>query len=179
MNLILGGLVEPLLITGGFGGYPLAGSLTLREAVRAWLAGQSSITSIAGGIYFAKPSQVAAYPCLLIRLDDRKYGHNLAGADGTSVATVEVAALGLVESQCIALVEAVRDVADGFRGTQSGVPIVSCLLDDESDPLPVPPPDGSDNAIYQATVNYRIKHRVPAPTGVTQTNPRRRSIRGP
>ena len=55
----------------------------------------------------------------MLLVDDRKYGHNLAGADGTSVATMEVAALGLVESQCIAIVEAIRNFADGFRGPKT------------------------------------------------------------
>lgn len=143
---------------------------TLREAVRAWLVSQSSVTAVVGQrVYFAVPSQLAAYPCIAVMVPTRSYGHNLAGADGTSVATVEITALGLTESDCIAAAEAVRNFADGFQGTQSGVAIMTCLYDDESDPTPVPPPDGSDNWICQATIDYRVKHRVPRPTSVTQT----------
>lgn len=145
--------------------------LTLREAVRAWLAAEASVTAVVGNrIYFAVPSQLSAYPCLAVLVSARKYGHNLAGADGSSTATVELVGLGLRESDVIAIAEAVRNFADGFRGTQSGLAILSCYLEDEEDPMPVPPPDGSANWIYQVEVDYRIKHRVAAPTSVTQTN---------
>lgn len=144
-------------------------ALTLREAVRAWLASQPALTSVVQGIYFAQPSQLAAYPCCVIMVPARQYGHNLAGADGTSTATFEISVFGLYESQAIAGIEAVRNFADGFRGVQSGVAILSCLLDDEEDATPVRPPDGSDQFIYQATVDYKVKHRVPSPTSVTQT----------
>lgn len=172
MNLVLGGLGEALLVTGGFGGVGGSAPLTLREAVRAWLVSQASVTSLVGSnVYFGVPSQLAAYPCLVILVPTRSYGHNLAGADGTSVATVEITGLGLRESQCVAMAEAIRNFADGFQGVQSGVPIMSCLLDDpaEADPVPVPPPDGSDQFIYQITLDYRVKHRVAKPTSVTQT----------
>jgi Protein of unknown function (DUF3168) len=144
--------------------------LTLREAVAAWLRSQSSVTAIVGNrIYFAQPSQRAAYPCCVIKVPTRKYGHNLGGADGTSVATVAITALAIAESQVIALAEAIRNFADGFRGTQSGVGILSCLIDDEADDETAPP-DGSDNWIYQVTLEYRVAHRVPAPTSVTQSS---------
>ena len=156
-------------IIAGWQSTPSAHVLTLREAVRAWLVGQSSIAGIAGSrVYFAVPSQLSAYPCVVVMVPTRAWSHNLAGADGTSIATVEISALGLYESQCIALAEAIRNFADGFQGIQSGVAVLTCLYDDESDPTPVPPPDGSDNFIYQCTVDYRVKHRVPRPTSVTQ-----------
>jgi hypothetical protein len=149
---------------------PKPAAITLREAVRAWLAGDPAIQAIVGGrIYFAVPSQLAAYPCLAILVHGRTYGHNLAGADGTSSAAVQVAAFATRESDCIALIEAVRNFADGFRGPlATGFPVMACLLDDETDPMPVPPPDGSDGWIYQAAVDYRIRHRVPGPSSVTQ-----------
>ena len=144
-------------------------ALTLREAVAAWLAGLPALTSVSPRVYFAQPSQVSAYPCTTVQVKARSYGHNLAGADGTSLATVEITEMALRESQCVALADAVRNSADGFRGTQSGVAILGCLLDDEADGQ-APPPDGSDQWIYQITLEYRVKHRVPAPTNVTQTN---------
>jgi hypothetical protein len=152
-------------------GYATAAALTLREAVAAWVRSQTSVTSIVGSsIYFAQPSQQANYPCLIIKVPTRKYGHNLGGADGTSIATVSLIALAYYESQCVAVVEAVRNFADGFRGAQSGVTILSCLLDDEADD-DTAPPDGSDKWIYQVSLDYVVKHRVPAPTSVTQTGP--------
>ena len=119
------------------------------------------------GVYFAQPSQRAAFPCLTVKVSERKYGYNLAGADGTSSALVTITGQAYFESQAIAAVEAVRNFAQGFRGPQSGLAILTCYLDDESDEE-TPPPDGSDNWIYQVPVNYRIAHRVPAPTSVTQ-----------
>lgn len=167
MTIVVRGLLGPLLITGGLGG----AARTLREAVRAWLAGQAAVSAIVGQrIYFGVPSQMAAYPCLVVTVPHRSYGHNLSGADGTSVATVEITAVASYESQCVALAEAIRDFADGFRGPQSGVAIMSCSLDEpaEADPVPDVAPDGSDDRIYRVTLDYRIKHRVPVPSRVTQ-----------
>jgi hypothetical protein len=143
--------------------------LTLREAIAAWLRSQATVTAIVGNrIYWAQPSQASSYPCVTVKVTARTYGYNLAGADGTSLATVSITPMGLYESQCIALAEAVRNVAQGFRGTQSGVAILTCYLDDESDDES-PPPDGSANWIYQTPIPYKIAHRVPAPTSVTQS----------
>jgi hypothetical protein len=144
--------------------------LTLREAVAAWLRSQSSVASIVGNrIYFGQPSQRASYPCLAFKISSRSYGHNLAGADGTSIATITFIALGNAQSQTVAVAEAIRNFADGFRGLQNGVAILSCLLDDESDDE-YQPPDGSDVWIYQTSLDYVVKHRVPSPSSVTQTN---------
>jgi hypothetical protein len=177
MSIVLGGLASGYLVTGGLGAGaggsaapPVA--LTLREAVHAWLVGQAPLAAIVGSrVYFGQPSQLAAYPCLVVLIPTRRYGHNLGGADGTSVATVEISGLAAREADCVAMAEAIRDFADGFQGTQSGVPILSCLLDEpaEEDPQPVRSPDGGDSWIYQITLDYRVKHRVPMPTSVAQS----------
>ncbi len=154
----------------GMGGGGAAAVLTLREAVRAWLVGLSALSAILGQrVYFAQPSQLSAYPCCVIKVPARSYGHNLGGADGSSRATVEITAMAMTEASCVAMAESIRNSADGFRGMQSGVAILSFLLDDEADDT-TPPPDGSDQWIYQITLEYKCAHRVPAPTSVTQTN---------
>ena len=145
-----------------------AAVLTLREAVAAWLRSQASVTAIAGGrIYFAQPSQRQAYPCLMLKVGSRTYGYNLAGADGTSQATVTITALGCYESQAVALVEAIRNFSQGFRGVQSGLAILACYLDDEGDDES-PPSDGTKTIGYQVPVNYRIAHAYRLPPSVTQ-----------
>lgn len=145
-------------------------TLTIREAVAAWLRGLSALTAIVGTrIYKQDPSQLSSYPCVVIEQPSREYGRNLAGADGTSLADVQITALALKESQAVAIAEAVRNSWQCFRGTQSGVAILWAYLDDEADGSTAPP-DGSDQWIYQNAVIYRIKHRVPLPTFVTQTN---------
>ena len=105
---------------------------------------------------------------MLLQVPERPYGHNLAGADGTSVATVEITGMAQTEASAVAIAEAVRNSCDGFIGTQSGVAIMTCLLQDEAN-AQTPPPDGSDNWIYQITLEYRVKHWVTLPTSVTQT----------
>jgi hypothetical protein len=144
-----------------------AAELTIREAFAGWLA---TLPGLAGaGLYWEQPSQLALYPCLVLRIPDRTFGHNLAGADGTSRATVEVTTLALRQADCIGMAEAVRDHLHGFRGTQSGVGILRLLLEDEADDATAPP-DGSDRWIYQVTLEYRCDHRLPMPTDVTQSN---------
>ncbi len=112
---------------------------------------------------------MSLYPCVTVQVTDRAWGRNLAGPDGTSTATVEIDGLALHESTCIAIAEAIRNNFDGFRGLQSGVPILWQKYQNESDDT-TEPPDGSDAWIYHVIVKYRIKHRVPLPTSVTQTN---------
>lgn len=144
--------------------------LDFRQAINAWLRSLSALTAVVSTrIYKQDPSQLALYPCLAVEMPERRYGHNLAGADGTSDATVKFTAYSLYESSAVAAIEAIRNSLDGFRGSQSGVAILRCFLDDEEDAT-VPPPDGSDQWIYAPSVTYIIRHRVPAPTSVTQTN---------
>lgn len=152
------------------GASPGSGALSLREAVIAWLKSLSTLTSIVGSrVYFSAPSQISSYPCVAVKVSERSWGRNLSGADGTSTATVEIDGLGLTESSCIAIAEAIRNNFDGFRGTQSGLPILSNYYTEESDDI-FDPVDGSDQHIYSALQKYRVKHRVPLPTSVTQTN---------
>jgi len=144
--------------------------LTLREAVVAWLNSIASLTALVGTrIYFEDPSQMSQYPCVTVKVTEREWGRNLAGADGTSKAMVEISALSLSESSSIAIAEVVRNYFDGFRGNQFTVPILTNYYEDEDDDTTAPP-DGSDNWIYNVILKYRIKHRVPVPTSVTQTN---------
>ena len=75
----------------------------------------------------------------------------------------------LRESDAIEIAEVLRNNMQGFRGLQSGVAILRCFLDEESDDTSQPI-DGSDQWIYQVTLSYVVMHRVPVPTNVTQTN---------
>jgi hypothetical protein len=120
-------------------------------------------------IYFAVPSQLSAYPCVVVKVADRGYSHNLAGSDSISSADMQLTALALYENQAVAAAEAIRQSFDGFGGTVDGVPMMQTFLIDESDDQ-VTPPDGSDNWIYMVTLTYRVRHRVPAPAS-TQANP--------
>jgi hypothetical protein len=144
--------------------------LTIREAVGAFLAGLSGLAAIVGTrIYYADPSQMAAYPCVRVKLTNQKDINNLSGFAGASISTIEIAGLALFESQAVAIGEVVRNNYQGFRGTQSGVAILRCLRGETSEDT-TEPPDGSDNWIYEVTIPYVICHRVPAPTSVTQTD---------
>jgi len=143
--------------------------LTIREAVVAWLRSFTPLTALIGPrIYFENPSELSVYPCVVVKVDNRTYGHNLAGADGHSVANFTIEAISQFESMSVACARAIRSGMDGFRGLQSGVAILTCLLQDESD-ASTPPLAGSNQWIYHVATEYRIKHRVPFPT-VTQTN---------
>jgi hypothetical protein len=124
---------------------------------------------IGNRIYFSNPSQLSQYPCLTVVVRTRAYGYNLGGHDGSSLATVEITALALRESDAIEIAEVIRNNMQGFRGLQTGVAILRCFLDEESDDTSQPI-DGSDQWIYEATLSYVMKHRVPYPTDVTQTN---------
>lgn len=158
--------------TGGplYRGAAVVTTLTIREAVAFFLRSLPALAAIVGTrIYYSNPSQLAAYPCVRVKVTHREYTYNLAGFAGASLATVEVAGLGLYESQSVAIAEVVRNNYQGFRGVQSGVPVLRCLLGDETDDT-TEPPDGSDSWIYEVAIDYEIYHRVPLPTSVTQTN---------
>ncbi len=149
---------------------PPSPPLTLREAVVAWLNSLTALVALVGTrIYFADPSQLSLYPCVVVQVTNRSYEHNLAGSDGVSLATVHIEAISQFESVSVACVETWRNYFDGFRGTQSGVPIGRCFLNDEFD-AETPPLAGSDLWIYHVVTEYVIWHRVPLPTNATQTN---------
>jgi len=149
---------------------PAGADTTLRQAIVARLNSIPAVTALVGTrVYFDDPSQLSVYPCLAVMVDERKYGHNLDGADGSSVASVHIEAISQYESVSVAVMEAIRDSFDGFRGVQSGVSIGRCFLDDEYDATS-PPLANSDAWIYHVVVEYRIWHRVNFPTQVTQTN---------
>ncbi len=134
----------------------------LRQAVVAWLRTLGDLSAIIGTrIYFDQPSQLSSYPCVVVEVTKRSYGHNHSGPDGTSQATVQITSLASLrgEAQAVAASEVVRNNADGFRGLQSGVAILRCFLGDEADGA-TPPPDGSDQWIYQVALEYEIAHRV-------------------
>jgi hypothetical protein len=143
--------------------------LTIREAVITWIKSLPGLVFLVPRVTPDDPSQTEVYPCVTVQVTAREYGRNLSGADGTSTATVEITALADTEAQAISIAEVIRDNFDGFRGNQSGVPIGTCHLDDESDGS-VSSPDGGDLYAYFATLEYRIKHRVSLPASVTQTN---------
>ncbi len=132
----------------------------LRESVVGFLNSMTLLTALVGNrIYFEDPSQLALYPCVVVQVTKRTYGHNLAGPDGTSLATVQITTISGSESSGIAIAEVVRNNMDGFRGFQSPVPILRCLYSDEADTA-IPPPTGSDQWIYQVALEYEIAHRV-------------------
>ncbi len=147
-----------------------SGSTTLRQAVVGWLNTLTPLTALVGPrIYYADPSQLSSYPCVVVSVSNRPYGHNLDGSDATSIAVVNIEAISQFESESVACVEAWRDAIDGFRGIQSGVRIGRCLLENEED-MTTPPLAGSDLWIYRVATRYKVWHRVPAVTNVTQVN---------
>ncbi len=143
---------------------------TFREAVVAWLNSITALTDLIGDrIYYADPSQLSVYPCVVVYIPTREYQHNLSGSSGVSLATVHIEAISQSESQSQACMEAIRNNLDGFRGTKSGVSIGRCFLEDEYD-AQTPPLAGGLTWIYHYATEYKIWHRVPLPTSVTQTN---------
>jgi|SRR6516225_13322 hypothetical protein len=143
---------------------------TVREAIVFWLNGIASLTSIIGSrIYWERPSQLSFYPCLMIESSGRTYGHNLSGADGVGAMTFKFTGLAITEAVAVSIIEALRNNMDGFRGMQNGVAVLVAFLDEENDDTSQPI-DGSDRWIYEVSAEYSVRHRVPLPTNVTQTN---------
>jgi hypothetical protein len=159
---------SPITLTA----YPDEEVLTIRQAVIAFLNSLPALTTIVGTrIYDSNPSQLSTYPCVTVTLTKRTYTNNLSGFAGASLATFEMGCLALVpaRSVSVAIAEVIRNNYQGFQGVQSGVAVLRCLLDEESDDT-FENVDGSDNWIYETPVTYEIYHRVPMPTSVTQTH---------
>ena len=151
---------------------PVAGGAAsdLREAVIAWLGVLAPLEGLVGNrVYYEEPSQLSSYPCVAVEVTEREFGKNLAGADGSSRALVEIRSLAQLKSQSVAISKVVYDYFFGFRGVQDGVPVLSNYYEDEADQVSQPI-DGSDMWIYHTVLSYRVKHRVPVPANITQTN---------
>lgn len=166
-----GAAFNALAFDGSVGAAPAAS--TFRESVICALNNITALTAIVGSrIYWGDPSQRAVYPNVCLRLADRARTRNLSGAAGQSTATVEITiqsnAIGGM-LQCNAAAQAIYDSLEGFRGYQNSVAWQTCYLEDEPDETSMPV-DGNDRWVYAVTVTLRIKHRVPMPANVTQTN---------
>ena len=173
MLIAVQGYIEGLVVTQGYGASTPAGPDDFRQSVIYFLNNIAALTAIVGGrIYWADPSERSIYPNVCCKVTKRDYLYNLAGDAGVSTAEVDVViqSQGLsAESNIVAGSKAIRDNLSGFRGLVNGCPWMWCYLDDEFDDA-MAPPDGSARWIYSLTLTYRIRHRVPAPANVTQTN---------
>ncbi len=144
--------------------------LTIREAVIARLNALTPLTAIVGPrIYWEDASEIAVYPCVICAVTSRDWGHHLPGADGTSLATFTLDALARDEATSKAIADIIRQSFDGFCGFQSGIYFLRTFIVDENDSA-FQPADGSDKWTFQVSTTYEIKHRVPFPTTVTQTD---------
>ncbi len=158
----------------GMGAGGTAAAADFRQSVAYALGQISGLTAVVGTrIYWADPSQRAIYPNCCLKCTHLESVKNLGGEGGVKTGTVEITIQSNLPAAVSALVAAAKAIYDslaGFRGYQNGCPWMWCLYDDDESDDSVAPPDGSPNWIYSLTVVYRIRHRVPLPANVTQTN---------
>lgn len=174
MNLVLGGLCEPLLITGGLGG--VGGGTptqqTFRQALRAKLAGTTKLTALVGPAIYpgALPEThdlLRDGPALTYTIATNPRGHVLGGSDGTSTARVQLSGWSYKLSDADSIAGVLFNALDGLvndatwgNGT---VTIMSCVQAEEID-LPEQVETGTDVWIHQIASEFAIKYRVSIPT---------------
>lgn len=168
MILILGGLCEPLLVTGGLGGG--SSPQSFRVALMARLESIPELAAVVGSAIY--PGQLpethdlgTAGPALTYRIPSNPRGHVLSGSDGTSTARVQLDAwaydLSAVDTITTAIWNALDGIPDAWgNGTCL---ILSCTHQDESDEHE-PPRAGTDQWVYHITTAFQVKYRTGFPT---------------
>lgn len=133
----------------------------LRPAIAAMLAGNSTVASLTSGrVYFGSAPQAVAYPWLVYWISDRSYGYTLGGADGTSLATVQIQIAAYTEAVSDQLAIAIRGLlGDLAPGVYQGCYILRSLISHEADVL-IAPKGGSGQWISVIDLAFDVMHRV-------------------
>lgn len=181
MNLVLGGLCEPYIVTGGFGGGASAPAVaqTFRKALRAKLLSLADLTAIVGTHVYPDvlpsshdlgtkgPAVVYSVMKSPLRFSGHgDFNHVLSGSDGTITALVILTALSYSFSEVDAITAVLFDEMDGIRNASDWgdgtTTIMSCIHGMEMDQPESPTPENPRIA-YRISSQYYVRYRVTLP----------------
>lgn len=169
MDLIVGGLLGPTLLTGGLVGVE---AMTFRRALRIKLTSIVPVAGIVGhAIYpgglpnghdLINQGPALVYAVYRFPGLHSRPGHNLAGSDGTVLVRVRLSAWSFQYSDADAITAALYDALEGVRlETWGSVEIIACIHALETDHA------HKDKDLrtpyYQIDSEYDVRYRVAVP----------------
>jgi len=118
---------------------------------------QTKLAAIAGsnGAYPLFAPQDAAAPYILFGRVDTDRDFTLEGPSGLADARIEITPYAPGYVQALTLAGLIRQALNGFIGTVSGVEILACRLDTDSDTFE----DGTNPKLFAAPAFYLISYR--------------------
>lgn len=161
---VIGGVTSREVI-GMFKLRAVAAASDIETALYSRLTGDAGVFAIIGARMFPHrvPQQSNQFPCIVYDRTSGEHIRSLAGSSGAAWPRYQLQCWALSYSEAKALGEAVRSALDGFSGTVGTVVINSCLLEDDSDTVEIPP--GKDEQRRWAVEQvYKIWHVEVKPT---------------
>jgi hypothetical protein len=160
-----------LLLTWGLGSSaaiapPAIGVTDFRSALVAELQANMTLSAIFGSKTF--PGVIPEGedpPAITYRIFGAPRGHNLDGADGTSVCHVQISCFSFQFEDCESAAEALRQMFDGYAGDLGGaglVPVTETVLENEVD-LEDEPTEGSDRWTFGIALDFAFHYRQSKP----------------
>ena len=136
----------------------------IRAAVIARLLADDDVTERVGDRvsvdYSAQPD---AEPRVVVQLISAEHYHHMTAATGVVIGRIQISAYGASSVALTALMEAVRQRFDGFRGDMEDVSVSMCHLEDERTSH-IPPVDASQRATHEIQHDYIMAWSVTVPT---------------
>ena len=138
--------------------------MTITQAVVAYLNSKSTITDLVGTrISNVRRPQKDTLPAITVRRVGALHEHNLDGAAGSCVASIQLDCWATTNAAAETIGEAVRLVMDGFVGTMGDKAVAVCTFEFEID-LYDEPRDASDVGVYHVAQDYAIRYTESIPT---------------
>lgn len=139
--------------------------MAIGQDLRTYLLTKASITSLLGTRIFPNkiPQKNSDWPCVVYQIISQNPGHTLEGGADYAETRIQLDVYSETALARDALVEALRNVLQGFRGTM-GSSTVSSVVYRNSIDLYEPPADNSDVGLYRNSADYWLRHSHTAPT---------------
>lgn len=134
---------------------------TLKEALITALKAESTITAIVSTRVFPNhPARGAARPCLVVIVASDTRGRDLSGNTTQRFARILFDCQGTTDATAESIARALDAYLPTLKATSiSGIPVVNCLQEPESDAY-TQPGTGGDVGVYSRVVEYKFDYRL-------------------
>lgn len=143
----------------------------IETALKQYLGSKAALTALvpaARMVCMDRPQATATLPMLVLKRVSSDHEHNLDGAAGSAVVTVQIDVWASSYSSAKTVAEMVRTVLDGYSGSMgdvsTGVFAVGVVWLVSQIDLYTPPADKSQTGVYQTSLDFAIRHTESIPT---------------
>jgi hypothetical protein len=134
--------------------------MSLKAALYTYLTGNAGVAALVEDRIYPSftGSMAAALPRVCYEIDRTTVERHLSGLTDITMASVSFQCWAEDSTGADGLAQTVRQALDAYKGTQSGVDILTVFYDSETDTIEVPD-DGGSLPTYLRTITFRVWHR--------------------